>query len=141
MTTKETCGEHFQVGQSLSGGWPPAICQRDKNHSGTHGLIPDTDASIPRNDYLLTFTDFVAKAKEFSASHARSAYTVGLLDAAKLVCRACRLTLPCLSKDRITYPEPTWLHIDTDPLHPVKCSATVIYEAIRSQNAAPETSL
>lgn len=127
MTTKETCGEHFQVGQSLSGGWPPAICQRDKNHSGTHGLIPDTENKQ-------------VGQVEMKPSKPMSSYELGMRAAAKLICGWCEdKGDPIRAKDRITYPFPTWVHIGHHPV--AKCLSTAIYEAIRSLHETPETSL
>lgn len=121
--TKETCGEHFHVGQSLAGGWPVSTCGRAKDHVGTHGLLADDDTlHIPE------------APKKALAPHPyeqglHDGYVSGLHKAAQLVCRACIVGPPTLSPDRITYPEQAWLHGN------LKCPATPLYrEIIKAEN-------
>lgn len=124
MTTTETCGEHFHVGQSLQAGWPHSVCGRAKNHAGTHGLLADEE--------VIQIPD--ASPKKAYAPHPyeqglQDGYISGLHKAAQLMCRACVIEHPTLSPDRITYPEQAWLH------GTAKCSATPVYrEILKAEN-------
>lgn len=128
MTTTETCGEHFQVGQSLQAWWPHSICGRAKGHSGTHGLLPDTEKELVRIPDASPKNDYVSSTYE----QGTVGYISGLHKAAILVCKNCLHELPELSADRITYPEPTWLHnAPRSNTLKFRCPATPIYQAIR----------
>lgn len=121
--TKETCGEHFHVGQGLQIGWPHSVCGRAKDHAGTHGLLADDDTlHIPEAPKKT----LVPHPYEQGLAEG---YISGLLKAAQLVCRACLIEQPALSPDRITYPEQAWLH------GTAKCPATPLYrEILKAEN-------